>query len=60
MPVYEYECVTCQSHFEVEQRITEEPLKRCAKPDCGGEARRVVPATSFCLKGSGWFKTGGY
>lgn len=60
MPIYEYECQKCKAHFEVEQRITEEPLSRCNQPKCEGEARRVVPATSFCLKGAGWFKNGGY
>jgi putative FmdB family regulatory protein len=60
MPVYEYECDRCKGHFEVEQRITEEPLKRCNRPKCQGEVHRVVPATSFCLKGAGWFKSGGY
>lgn len=60
MPVYEYECQKCKAHFEAEQRITEEPLKTCERPECEGEARRVVPATSFTLKGAGWFKSGGY
>ena len=60
MPIYEYECQRCKAHFEVEQRITEEPLKTCARPGCEGEARRVVPTTSFTLKGAGWFKSGGY
>lgn len=60
MPVYEYQCSKCSTHFEVEQRITEAPLGRCIQPKCDGEARRVVPSTSFLLKGSGWFKSGGY
>jgi len=60
MPVYEHQCEKCSAHFEVEQRITEDPVKRCAKPECAGEARRVIPTTNFTLKGSGWFRSGGY
>ena len=60
MPVYEYACRKCGKHFEVEQRITEQPIDRCDDKLCGGEAARTIPATSFTLKGSGWFRTGGY
>ena len=29
MPTYEYQCQQCRRTFEVRQRITEEPLRRC-------------------------------
>lgn len=54
MPIYEYFCARC-GEFEVTQRITEEPLKRC--PTCRGKVRKLISASSFHLKGSGWYLT---
>jgi putative FmdB family regulatory protein len=54
MPIYEYECVRC-GEFEVNQRITEEPLKRC--PKCRSKVRKLISNTSFQLKGGGWYVT---
>ena len=54
MPIYEYACERCDSEFEVEQRITEDPLKRC--PSCRSpRVKRLISQTSFVLKGSGWY-----
>ena len=55
MPTYEYRCDKCGETFEVFQRITDDPVRTCQ--DCGGEVRRLVNATNFILKGSGWYKT---
>jgi putative FmdB family regulatory protein len=52
MPIYEYRCDKC-GIFEVTQRITESPLRRC--PTCRGKVERVISQTSFILKGSGWY-----
>ena len=54
MPIYEYRCAKC-GVFEVTQRITEHALKRC--PTCKGKVERLLSATSFVLKGSGWYAT---
>lgn len=54
MPIYEYQCAKC-GVFEVTQRITENPLKKC--PTCKGKVERIISATSFVLKGSGWYAT---
>jgi len=54
MPIYEYQCSKC-GVFEVTQRITENPLKKC--PTCKGKVERIISATSFVLKGSGWYAT---
>jgi putative FmdB family regulatory protein len=54
MPIYEYRCDQCGT-FEVTQRITEEPLKKC--PTCNADVNRIISATSFVLKGSGWYAT---
>jgi putative FmdB family regulatory protein len=54
MPIYEYRCGEC-GVFEVMQRITEKPLRRC--PKCKSRVERIVSQTSFVLKGSGWYVT---
>ena len=54
MPVYEYLCKGCGHEFEREQRISEDPLKKC--PSCGAlKAVRQISRTSFVLKGGGWY-----
>ena len=56
MPTYEYRCRDCGHEFEQMQKITADPIKDC--PECGGEkVQRLVSASSFHLKGSGWYKT---
>src|SRR5687768_13305670 len=54
MPIYEYECAKC-GVFEVSQRITEQPLRRC--PTCKGKVSKLISSTSFALKGTGWYAT---
>lgn len=54
MPIYEYKCGKC-GVFELVQRITEDPIKRC--PTCKSKVERIVSRTSFVLKGSGWYAT---
>jgi len=54
MPIYEYHCPKCGT-FETTQRITEPALKRC--PTCKSKVERMISATSFVLKGSGWYAT---
>ncbi len=54
MPIYEYACEKCKSEFEVEQRITDDPIKTC--PDCRSrKVKRLISKTSFVLKGGGWY-----
>ncbi len=54
MPTYVYECKTCEKTFEVEQRITADPLTNC---DCGanGSLKRLIQPTAVMFKGSGFF-----
>ncbi len=54
MPIYEYACPDCNHRFETIQKISEDPVKVC--PSCGaGNVKKLVSATSFVLKGSGWY-----
>jgi putative FmdB family regulatory protein len=55
MPIYEYACKKC-GNFDIMQRITEEPLKKC--PTCGGaKVTKLISRSAFHLKGSGWYMT---
>jgi putative FmdB family regulatory protein len=53
MPIYEYQCQKCDNVFEVFHKIEEEVHPVC--PRCLGQARRVMSATNFILKGSGFY-----
>jgi putative FmdB family regulatory protein len=54
MPIYEYHCDHC-GDFEQTQRITDPPLTKC--PKCRRKVKRLISATTFHLKGSGWYVT---
>jgi putative FmdB family regulatory protein len=53
MPTYVYECSSCNSTFEVEQRITESALDTCT---CGstGTVKRLIQPIAVMFKGSGF------
>jgi putative FmdB family regulatory protein len=55
MPIYEYRCEKCDSHFEVIQKFSDKPLKFCSI--CKGRLTKLISQTSFQLKGSGWYVT---
>jgi putative FmdB family regulatory protein len=55
MPIYEFACETCAERFEEHKRITDRSAPPC--PRCGKETRRLISATSFALKGTGWYAT---
>ncbi len=54
MPVYEYQCKSCQREFEYQQRMSDPEKDTCEA--CGGALERVISRTSFALKGGGWYK----
>lgn len=55
MPLYDYKCGKCGQVFEVQQKITEEPLKFC--PLCKGPIKRLISAAGIIFKGSGFHVT---
>lgn len=62
MPIYEYQCEDCGHRMEALQKINDSPLQVC--PECHSSGLvKLVSASSFRLKGGGWyetdFKTGG-
>ncbi|MBI4786871.1 MAG: zinc ribbon domain-containing protein [Chloroflexi bacterium] len=55
MPVYDYECEHCGTHFERLQSFTEEPVRQC--PECSGSVHKVFHPAGIIFKGSGWYIT---
>ena len=56
MPIYEYQCQSCQHEVEALQKMSDEPLKDC--PSCDEPAlKKLISAAGFRLKGSGWYET---
>ena len=55
MPIYEYECEKCNTTFEAMQSVSSKPLKNCTLLNCKGKVHRLVSASGFILKGSGWY-----
>jgi putative FmdB family regulatory protein len=55
MPIYEYRCKKCGSHFEKRQSVSEEPLKVCEH--CEGELEKQWSLSGFAFKGEGWYVT---
>ena len=56
MPIYEYQCKTCDHEFEALQKMSDDPLVDCDK--CGKpELVKKISAAAFRLSGSGWYET---
>ena len=56
MPTYEYECTKCGHDFEIEQRISDDPLKTC--PKCKGKVKRIISGGGgIILRGTGFYAT---
>lgn len=56
MPIYEFECPSCQHRFEKLQKVSDADPTDC--PDCGKPGvRRRLTAPAFRLSGSGWYET---
>ncbi len=56
MPIYEYHCKKCGHVFETMQKVSDPAPPGC--PQCeSADISRLVSATSFKLKGTGWYAT---
>lgn len=56
MPIYEYRCASCQTVFDVLQKMSDPAPSEC--PKCAHpQISRCVTAPSFRLAGSGWYET---
>ncbi len=54
MPIYVYECETCNQRFEYMQSMSDAPKTECES--CGGKLQKVIVPIAFHLKGGGWYK----
>jgi putative FmdB family regulatory protein len=55
MPIYEYACPDCGHKFDEIQKFTDAPIAVC--PKCAAtNVKKLISATSFVLKGGGWYK----
>ena len=55
MPLYEYKCEKCGNIFEIIQKFSDAPLT--THEGCGGKVEKLLSASGFQLKGSGWYVT---
>ena len=55
MPTYGYRCGSCGHEFEIQQRITAQPLVTC--PKCGGKLSKMLYPAGIIFKGSGYYTT---
>ena len=56
MPLYEYECKSCNHRFEKIQKFSDPPQTTC--PKCGKETvEQVLSAPAVQFKCSGWYVT---
>jgi putative FmdB family regulatory protein len=57
MPLYEYQCESCQDRFEkIQKSYSDPPLETC--PKCGkGPVRKLISSPAIQFKGTGWYIT---
>lgn len=57
MPTYDYICEACGHHWELFQRITEDPIKKCPACNKRKAARQFGTGAAVMFKGSGFYET---
>jgi len=57
MPTYDYICDACEHAWELFQKITEDPVKKC--PECKKKkaVRQFGTGAAIMFKGSGFYET---
>ena len=55
MPLYEYQCESCEHRFERIQKFSDPPVDTC--PKCGGAVKKLFSSPAIQFKGSGWYIT---
>jgi putative FmdB family regulatory protein len=57
MPLYEYQCESCNNRFEKIQKSYSDPAPE-ACPKCGkGPVRKLISSPAIQFKGTGWYIT---
>jgi putative FmdB family regulatory protein len=55
VPLYEYQCTACGHRFEVIQKFSDKPVKKC--PKCGKPVEKLLSSPAIQFKGTGWYIT---
>jgi len=55
MPIYEYSCKKCGKTIELIQKFSDPDPKK--HQGCGGALTKLVSASGFQFKGTGWYVT---
>jgi putative FmdB family regulatory protein len=58
VPTYDYICTKCHHSWELEQRIVEDPVRKCPKCRANTAKRQISSGAGFILKGGGWYADG--
>ena len=53
MPLYDYQCASCEHRMEVLQKISAAPLTDCPAP----ALKKLLSVPGFRLSGNGWYET---
>jgi len=59
VPIYEYECTSCEKRFELNQKMTDPTILTCDQLGCA-EAKpvnKIISAPAIMFKGTGWYVT---
>ena len=56
MPTYDYQCESCAHHWEQEQRMVDDDIKKCQKCKKNKAKKQISLGSGFVLKGAGWYK----
>jgi len=57
VPTYVYHCGSCDSTFEVSQRMSDAPLSECECGEKGQVKRQLSAGAGIIFKGSGFYQT---
>jgi putative FmdB family regulatory protein len=55
MPTYIYRCQDCERELQVQQKMSDNPLRIC--PTCGGVLRRLIQPVNWIPRCSGFYRT---
>lgn len=57
MPTYDYICDACEHEWELFQRITADPIKKCPACNKNKAVRQFGTGAAVMFKGSGFYET---
>jgi putative FmdB family regulatory protein len=61
VPIYEYQCTGSGERFEIQQKISDPPIKTCDQLSCTCSSpqpvTKMISAPAIMFKGKGWYVT---